>query len=145
MYRWSAARSVIRERWDILLVIAAGGAIGSVGRWGLAELVPHRPDQFAVSTFVVNVAGCAILGYVTTRLQEQLPVSAYRRPLLGTGLCGGLTTFSTMQLELLKMVQAGEIGMALGYAAALVVAGFAAVHTTTFAVRRLWFGWTAAL
>ena len=43
-------------------------------------------------TFVVNVAGAFLVGFFTTRLQERLPVSAYRRPLLGTGLCGGLTT-----------------------------------------------------
>jgi CrcB protein len=128
-----------------IAAVFVGGGLGSAARAAFSAALPWSPSHWPWPTFVVNVAGCAILGYVTTRLQEQLPVSAYRRPLLGTGLCGGLTTFSTMQLELLKMVQAGEIGMALGYAAALVVAGFAAVHTTTFAVRRLWFGWTAAL
>ena len=53
-------------------------------------------------TFAVNVAGAFLLGYFATRLQERLPLSAYRRPLLGTGFCGALTTFSTMQLELLQ-------------------------------------------
>ena len=53
-----------------------------------------------------------------TRLQERLPLSSYRRPLLGTGLCGGLSTFSTMQVEILKMLSAHAWGLAAGYAAA---------------------------
>ncbi len=52
-----------------------------------------------------------------TRLQERLPLSSYRRPLLGTGLCGGLSTFSTMQVEILKMIDAHAWGLAAGYTA----------------------------
>ena len=71
-----------------------------------------------------------------TRLQERLPLSAYRRPLLGTGLCGGLSTFSTMQVEILKMISAGDWGLAAGYAAASIAAGYAAIHLATAMVRR---------
>jgi CrcB protein len=63
----------------------------------------------------VNIAGCLILGYVTTRLQERLPLSLYRRPLLGTGFCGALTTFSTFQIELLKMIDHHRWETAAGY------------------------------
>ncbi len=72
-----------------------------------------------------------------TRLQERLPLSAYRRPLLGTGLCGGLSTFSTMQVEILKMISAGAWGLAAGYAAASITAGYAAIHLATAMVRRV--------
>ena len=53
----------------------------------------------------MNLAGTFLLGYSVTRLQERLPLSAYRRPFLGTGLCGAFTTFSTMQLEALTMIR----------------------------------------
>jgi len=86
---------------------------------------------------VVNVVGAFLLGYFVTRLQERLPVSAYRRPLLGTGLCGALTTFSTMQVELLRMLDTGRITLAVSYAIASVSAGFLAVAAATALVRRV--------
>ena len=56
------------------------------------------------------MVGALLLGYFVTRLQERLPPSSYRRPLLGTGLCGALTTFATLQLELFEMLEAGHLG-----------------------------------
>src|SRR5207302_1509059 len=76
-------------------------------------------------------------GYFVTRLQERLPLSAYRRPLLGTGICGGLSTFSTMQVEILKMISAGAWGLAAGYTAASIAAGYVALHLATALVRRV--------
>lgn len=83
------------------------------------------------------MVGAFLLGYFATRLQERLPLSAYRRPFLGTGICGGLTTFSTMQVEVLNMVDAGDPGLAFGYVLASIVAGLAAVAVATAVVRRV--------
>jgi CrcB protein len=118
-----------------LAAIFLGGAIGALARYELAEALPHEAGTWPWATFAVNVAGALALGYLTTRLQERLPPSAYRRPLLGTGLCGALTTFSTMQVELLQMLDDGRAGLAAGYAAASIAAGVLAVAATTNLVR----------
>jgi CrcB protein len=119
-----------------LTAVFAGGFVGAVARAGLGEVLASGGPDWPWATFAVNVAGAFALGYFTTRLQERLPLSAYRRPLLGTGFCGALTTFSTMQLELLRMLDDGRLALALGYAAASVALGFAAVALATNLVRR---------
>ena len=65
--------------------IFAGGFIGAALRAELGELLPHGPGGWPWATLLVNVAGAFLLGYFVTRLQERLPLSAYRRPFLGTG------------------------------------------------------------
>jgi fluoride exporter len=118
-----------------LAAIFVGGFVGAVARAGLVEAIPPESGQWPWATFTVNVAGAFLVGYFTTRLQERLPLSAYRRPLLGTGLCGALTTFSTMQLELLEMLDSDRVGLAVAYAAGSVAAGFLAVTVATNLVR----------
>ncbi|MCW3003591.1 MAG: crcB [Conexibacter sp.] len=119
-----------------LAAIFAGGFLGAVARAELVELLPHRAGEWPWATFLVNIAGAFLVGYFTTRLQERLPLSAYRRPFLGTGVCGGLTTFSAMQLELLQMLDHGRLALAAAYAAASIVLGLAAVALATNLVRR---------
>jgi fluoride exporter len=119
-----------------LAAIFVGGFIGAVARAQLAQALPARTGEWPWATFSVNIVGALALGYFTTRLQERLPLSAYRRPLLGTGFCGGLTTFSTMQVELLNMLDTGQIVLALTYAVVSITAGFAAVAAATNLVRR---------
>jgi CrcB protein len=120
-----------------LAAIFAGGGIGALLRAGLAEAAAPPPGHWPWPTFAVNIAGALLLGYSVTRLQERLPLSAYRRPFVGTGLCGALTTFSTMQVELIRMLERGELGLAGGYAAASIGGGFVAVTLATASVRRV--------
>src|SRR5205823_14460108 len=124
-----------------LAAVFAGGVAGAVARAALGELLPHDRGAWPWATFIVNIAGAALLGYFATRLQERLPLSAYRRPLLGTGICGALTTFSTFQVELLKMLEHGDTGLALLYAVGSVAAGFVGVALGTGIVRRARLTW----
>jgi CrcB protein len=119
-----------------LAAIFVGGFLGAVARAELGQALPSDAGDWPWATFIVNIAGAFLLGYFITRLQERLPLSSYRRPLLGTGLCGGLTTFSTMQVELLRMLDDDRIGLALAYAGTSVAAGFVGVAFATNLVRR---------
>ncbi len=120
----------------LIAAVFAGGALGSLARAALSETLPHDVTAWPWPTFLANLAGAFLLGWAVTRLQDRLPPSTYPRPFLGTGLCGGLTTFSTLQVELVRMLDAGALGLALGYAAASVVLGFGAVLLSTHLVRR---------
>ena len=120
-----------------MAAVFAGGARGTLARAALAEAFPHSATAWPWPTFAVNIVAALLLGYFVTRLQERLPLSSYRRPLLGTGLCGGLSTFSTMQLEIVRMLDAHAWGLAAGYAAASIAAGYAAIQLSTAMVRRV--------
>ena len=121
----------------MVAAVFAGGAVGTLARAALSTVFPPAAAQWPWPTFAVNIVGAFLLGYFTTRLQERLPLSSYRRPALGTGLCGGLTTFSTMQVEIVRMLDGRHLGLALGYAAARLAAGYAAIQVSTALVRRV--------
>lgn len=128
--------TMLRPDRQAMAAIFAGGAIGALLRVALARTGAGAPGWPWV-TFGVNLLGALLLGYLATRLQERLPLSAYRRPLLETGFCGALTTFSTMQVELLEMLDAQRYGLATAYAGSSIVLGYACVHLATASVRRV--------
>lgn len=100
-----------------------------LARAGLGELLTHDPGDWPWSTFAANVVGAALLGWVHARL----PDGTWERSLLAAGFCGGLTTFSALQLELLELVDAGRLGVALLYAGGSVTAGLLAVRAAGLA------------
>jgi CrcB protein len=112
--------------------IFLGGALGAVLRSGLAEALPAGGPAWPWATFLVNIVGAALLGYWFTALSHR----SYRRPLLTTGFCGALTTFSTVQVELLEMVDAGRLGLAFLYIVASVTVGLLAAQAATTAARK---------
>jgi CrcB protein len=125
-----------RDRLE-LVAIAVGGAIGAVARVGLSQAFPAAAGSWPWATLAINLAGAFMLGYFVTRLQERLPVSTLRRPLLGTGLCGTFTTFSTVQVEMLQMLDAHRDALAAGYIAASVAGGYLMVFVASALVRRV--------
>jgi CrcB protein len=115
----------------LLLAVFAGGCAGALARAGLIELAPPHAGQWPWVTFGVNVAGSFLLGWIATRRGPADRV----RALVGTGFCGALTTFSTMQLELLHLLDADRVGVAALYAGGSVAAGLAAVALGTATAR----------
>lgn len=120
-------RRVVRTRWDLLLVVAAGGALGAAGRFGAAKALPSAPDEFPWSTFLVNATGCLLLGLLMVCALDVWPTSRYLRPFLGIGLLGGFTTFSTYALETRNLVAEHEQQLAGVYLVGSVAAGLTAV------------------
>ena len=118
-----------------LAAIYAGGVVGALIRVGLAEAAATDPGQWPWATFAVNMAGALLLGYFFALFRDR-PEESLRHPFLGTGICGTLTTFSTLQLELLQMLDHGEGGLAAGYAVASLAAGLLAIALTTNLVLR---------
>ena len=112
--------------------VFVGGAAGTLARAALATAAAPDPGRWPWPTFVANIVGSVLLGFIGTRLAT----TDIRRPLWGTGVCGGLTTFSTVQVETLLMIQHGKYLMAVGYTAAGIVAGLLAVHLARGRVRR---------
>lgn len=118
-----------------LAAIYAGGVLGALARVGLAQATPHDPGGWPWGTFAVNMVGALLLGYFFARLGDH-PEDSLAHPFLTTGICGTLTTFSTLQLELFEMVDAGRAGLAAVYILATLAAGFLFVRAGIALERR---------
>ncbi|MBT3246487.1 MAG: CrcB family protein [Actinobacteria bacterium] len=97
-------------------LVAVGGTAGAGIRWLILTVGPST--TFPWSVLVVNLVGCAILGVLVGR-----GVQHNARLLLGTGFCGGLTTFSTFTVEAAQLMRADHLGMATTYLAASLLGG----------------------
>jgi CrcB protein len=106
-----------------LLAIYAGGVLGALIRVGLAQAASTSSGQWPWATFAVNMAGALLLGYFFALFRDH-PAESVHHPFLGIGICGTLTTFSTMQLELYGMVDGGHLALAAAYCAVTIAAGF---------------------
>jgi CrcB protein len=110
-----------------LAAIYAGGVLGALGRVGLAQATPHGPGGWPWGTFAVNMIGALALGYFFARLGDH-PEDNLTHPFLTTGICGTLTTFSTLQLELFEMVDHGRLGLAALYVGTTLALGYLCVR-----------------
>ncbi|UDY24034.1 fluoride efflux transporter FluC [Nocardioides sp. Kera G14] len=128
--------SLIRANADLLPVIALGGALGSLGRWGLAEALPHDPEDFAWATWLANIAGAFLLGLLMAFVLERWSHHRYTRPFLGVGVLGGFTTFSTWMLDTRAELVSRPL-IALSYVVATLLCGLVAVTAGLALGRRL--------
>jgi fluoride exporter len=112
-----------------LLLVALGGAVGSVARFKLSGVVLHQTIdwRFPAGTFVVNVAGCLIAGVLAALAEKHDFFDAHLRVLLFTGFLGGFTTFSAFGLETMNLVRRGEVAIAGANVVLSVVAGLLAL------------------
>jgi CrcB protein len=122
---------------DVLAVISAGGALGSLGRWGVGELLPWSGTTFPWATFVVNVSGALALGVLMVFVLEVWRPHRYVRPFVGIGVLGGWTTFSTYALEARDLLAAGRAATALAYVGGSLLAGLVAVWLGILVARLL--------
>lgn len=112
--------------------IFLGGMAGTLLRIGMIEWLGEGAPHWPWATFIVNVVGTFLLGAFVAAL----PPATQHRPLLTTGFCGALTTFSTLQVELLTMLEAGEVGTAIGYLGSSLLAGLLGIQLAMALARR---------
>jgi len=103
---------LVRSRLDLVALVALGGAVGALARWGVDHALTRSPGSLAWSTLVVNTAGASLLGVLVVVLAHRRPASRRLRPLLGTGVLGGFTTFSAAVLDVQQHLVAGRPGTA---------------------------------
>lgn len=111
-----------------LLLIALGGALGSVCRYGLSTVVQRLSSPFfPYGTFAVNVLGCLVFGVIMGAARQRFVLGPPERAFLLIGILGGFTTFSTFTYETFALLQDGEFGRALLNAGGQVVCGLIAL------------------
>jgi fluoride exporter len=97
------------------LLVAAGGAFGSMLRYGIALALPRTGREFPWATLSVNLIGCFLIGILAGLLPRNSWMSGAGWALMGTGICGGFTTFSAFALDGIKLFQSGAALTAILY------------------------------
>lgn len=123
--------------WPELGVIAVGGVAGALARRGFGVAWPTAPGSFPASTLVINAAGSALIGILLVLVTEARAPHRLIRPLLGTGVLGGFTTFSTYTGDTQTLLANGHAALALVNITGTVVLALGAVTLATRATRRL--------
>ena len=111
------------------LLVALGGAGGSVLRYGVARLAAsYLGPTTVMGTFIVNVSGSFLLGLFIALALEKASLSGNLRALVAVGFLGGYTTFSTLSLESVRLVEDGELVRAAASILGNLVLGLAAAY-----------------
>lgn len=121
----------------MLAAVAVGGVLGALARYGATRRWPTHGADFPWAILVVNLAGCALIGILMVLVTERRPVHPLWRPLLGTGVLGGFTTFSSYAIDLQRQLADGRAAQAFAYGVATAVGAVLAVALAVSATRRL--------
>jgi CrcB protein len=130
-------REPFRRHAPVLGVIALGGGLGAVARYGASLALPTPAGGFPWGTFAVNVTGCLLIGVLVVLVTEVRTAHRLVRPFLGVGVLGGFTTFSTHVVEVLDLLRPGTVVTAYAYLVATLVAALLAVAAGTRVTRAL--------
>ena len=121
-----------------MILVALGGALGSALRYLLSWLLPPSQNgALPLGTLAANVTGCLVIGFVGALLQRAFGGSEHLRLLVCVGLCGGLTTLSSLVNETSGMAQSSQMVLAAAYLGASVVLGFLAFHGGTWLAAKI--------
>ena len=90
---------VLRGQGAATAVVSLGGALGALARWGLGLALPAAPGTFPLGTFLINAAGCLLMGALVVLVAEAREAHPLVRPFAGVGVLGGFTTFSTFATD----------------------------------------------
>ena len=113
-----------RRIWDIVAVVALGGALGGAAREAVnLALAGHL---FPWATLTVNVIGSLLIGVLMVYVIEVNPGHRYARPFLGVGVLGGFTTFSAYAVETRGLLAGGDVPLALVYVFGSLLLAFTA-------------------
>ncbi|QZX85892.1 fluoride efflux transporter CrcB [Metapseudomonas otitidis] len=111
----------------LLLSVSLGGVAGTLLRFATANWVSaHWPRHFYLGTLAVNIVGCLLIGFLYGLFLQRPEVPIELRAGLIVGFLGGLTTFSSFSLDTLRLLESGQVPLALGYAAISVLGGLLA-------------------
>jgi len=111
-----------------ILVITVGGALGALSRYGLGVWISSKWNQgFPLHTFIINVSGAFLLGFLHILFIERLNVSPLWRLGIGVGFLGAFTTFSTFGFEVIALLEGGSLFTAGLYTALSIIVGFTGV------------------
>lgn len=116
-------------------LVGFGGALGALARVAVANVVPNAPGGWPWGTMTVNLTGALLLGLVLGVVQDAVDVGRWVKPLVGTGIIGGYTTFSTLSVETLALAADGQVLTAAAYAVLSAAAGLVAIWAGSAAVR----------
>lgn len=120
-------REQLRAQWPVVAVVSVGGALGAMARYGAGLLWPTAAGTFPATTFVVNAAGCAVIGVFMVVITDLWAAHRLVRPFFGTGVLGGFTTMSTASEQTVVLLEHDRAGTALAYAGGTLLVALLAV------------------